>query len=99
MNFGLKPDIVTTAKGLGGGLPLGATILGNKVQNTLTPGTHGSTFGGNPVCCAGAINILQRIDNDLLSEVKQKSEYIINALKCQGNQKCYRSGFNAGNRS
>ncbi|NLM19620.1 MAG: acetylornithine/succinylornithine family transaminase [Clostridiaceae bacterium] len=81
MNFGLKPDIVTTAKGLGGGLPLGATILGNKVQNTLTPGTHGSTFGGNPVCCAGAINILQRIDNDLLSEVKQKSEYIINALK------------------
>ncbi|NLJ69848.1 MAG: acetylornithine/succinylornithine family transaminase [Clostridiaceae bacterium] len=81
MNFDLRPDIVTTAKGLGGGLPLGATILGDKVQNTLTPGTHGSTFGGNPVCCAGAINILQRIDDDLLAEVKQKSDYIINTLK------------------
>ncbi|MGB4610525.1 MAG: acetylornithine/succinylornithine family transaminase [Saccharofermentanales bacterium] len=81
MNFGLKPDIITTAKGLGGGLPLGATILGDKVQNTLTPGTHGSTFGGNPVCCAGAINILQRIDDNLLNDVKQKSQFIINSLK------------------
>lgn len=81
MNFGLKPDIITTAKGLGGGLPLGATLLGDKVKNTLTPGSHGSTFGGNPVSCAGAINILQRIDDDLLAEVKQKSEYIINAFK------------------
>lgn len=71
MNFGLKPDIITTAKGLGGGLPLGATLLGDKVKNTLTPGSHGSTFGGNPVSCAGAINILQRIDDDLLAEVKQ----------------------------
>ena len=51
MNYGIKPDIVTTAKGLGGGLPIGATLLGEKTAGVLTPGLHGSTFGGNPVCC------------------------------------------------
>lgn len=78
--FGIIPDIVSTAKGLGGGLPIGATILGEKVKDTLTAGSHGSTFGGNPVCCAGAYNIISRIDNELLSGVKQRSEYIINEL-------------------
>ena len=80
MNYGITPDIVTTAKGLGGGLPIGATLLGERVKNVFTPGSNGSTFGGNPVCCAGALNILSRIDEGLLSEVRAKSEYIINEL-------------------
>jgi len=80
MQYGLTPDIVTTAKGLGGGLPLGATMMFEKTENTLTPGTHGSTFGGNPVACAGAISILSRIDCALLAEVKAKSDYIISEL-------------------
>ena len=73
MNYGVQPDIVSTAKGLGGGLPLGATLLGEKVENTLGPGDHGSTFGGNPVCCAGALSILNRLDDDLMAEVREKS--------------------------
>lgn len=80
MNYGITPDIVTTAKGLGGGLPMGATMLGEKVQNVFAPGDHGSTFGGNPVCCAGAVNILSRIDDTLLAGVRERSEYIINEL-------------------
>ncbi len=76
MNFDLMPDIVTTAKGLGGGLPFGATLLGEKVQDVFQPGSHGSTFGGNPVCCAGALNVLSRIDDTLLSEVRAKSDWI-----------------------
>ena len=80
MNYGVKPDIFSTAKGLGGGLPLGATVLGEKVENVLTPSSHGSTFGGNPVACAGAVNILSRITDELLNEVAEKSEYIIEKL-------------------
>lgn len=80
MNYGIKPDIVTTAKGLGGGLPIGATLLGDKVKDVFTPGTHGSTFGGNPVCCAGAVNILSRIDDALLDGVKKMSKYIFDEL-------------------
>ncbi|MEE1065879.1 MAG: acetylornithine/succinylornithine family transaminase [Acutalibacteraceae bacterium] len=74
--YGFMPDIVTTAKGIGGGLPIGIAMLGEKVENVLIPGSHGTTFGGNPVCCAGACNILSRIDNELLSEVQAKSKYI-----------------------
>jgi acetylornithine/N-succinyldiaminopimelate aminotransferase len=81
MNYGITPDIVTTAKGLGGGLPLGAAMLGEKVQNVFTSGDHGSTFGGNPVCCAGAVNILSRIDDELLAGVKERSKYIIGELE------------------
>lgn len=81
MNYDILPDIVTTAKGLGGGLPLGATLLGEKVKDTFTPGSHGSTFGGNPVCCAGAVNILSRLDENLLESVKTKSAFIKNYLK------------------
>ena len=77
---GLQPDIVTTAKGLGGGLPIGACMLGEKVKDTLTPGTHGSTFGGNPVVCAGALSILKRIDEKLLADVRAKSDYIVSEL-------------------
>jgi len=76
MQYGITPDIVTTAKGLAGGLPLGCAILGEKVEITLSAGTHGSTFGGNPICAAGAVNILSRIDDELMSEVTRKSEYI-----------------------
>lgn len=74
--YDLMPDIVTTAKGIGGGLPIGVAMLGEKVENVLIPGSHGTTFGGNPVCCAGACNILSRIDDELLSEVRAKSAYI-----------------------
>lgn len=80
MNFGVTPDIVSTAKGLGGGLPIGATLLGDKVKDTLVPSSHGSTFGGNPVASAGAINIISRIDDELLSEVNIKSDYIFERL-------------------
>ncbi len=76
MNYGIMPDIFTTAKGLGGGLPIGAAVLGEKVKNVLGSGSHGSTFGGNPVCCAGAISIFSRLDSKLLNEVKEKSAYI-----------------------
>ena len=78
--YGLMPDIVTTAKGIGGGLPIGIAMLGEKVKDVLVPGSHGTTFGGNPVCCAGACNILSRIDDELLAEVKAKSEYIFEEL-------------------
>ena len=76
MTYGVQPDIVSTAKGLAGGLPLGATLLGEKVQNVLSAGTHGSTFGGNPVCCAGAINVLERLDEAMLQGVQARSAYI-----------------------
>ena len=80
MQYGVAPDIMSTAKGLGGGLPIGACLFGEKTEHTLTAGTHGSTFGGNPAVCAGALNILSRIDDALLAEVKVKSEYIKRAL-------------------
>lgn len=76
MHYGVQPDIVSTAKGLAGGLPLGATLLGKKVQDVLSAGTHGSTFGGNPVCCAGAINVLSRLDEKMLEGVEERSAYI-----------------------
>ena len=81
MQYGVLPDIVSTAKGLGNGLPLGATMLGEKVKDVLTPSSHGSTFGGNPVACAGAVSVINRIDDELLAEVNKKSEFIINSLK------------------
>lgn len=75
-NFGITPDIVTTAKGLGGGLPIGAVLFGEKLKDTVAPGTHGSTFGGNPVVAAGACSIVERIDDEFLEKVGEKSEYI-----------------------
>ena len=81
MNFGIKPDVVSTAKGLAGGLPLGATLLSEKCQNVLGFGDHGSTFGGNPVSCAAAVSILSRIDDKLLEEVRKKSAYVFDAFK------------------
>ena len=85
MKYGISPDIVSTAKGIGGGLPLGATMLFDKTENVYTPGSHGSTFGGNPVSCAGAISIIQRLNEDFLAEVEKKSQYIIETLSaCEG---------------
>ena len=81
MHFGIQPDIVSTAKGLGGGLPIGATLLSEKVQNALGFGDHGSTYGGNPVCCAGAISIISRLDEAFLAQVQEKSAYVFNALE------------------
>ncbi|MBQ9210094.1 MAG: acetylornithine/succinylornithine family transaminase [Clostridia bacterium] len=78
--YGLHPDVVSTAKGLAGGLPLGATLLSEEVQHTLGYGDHGSTFGGNPVCCAAALSVLERIDEALLAEVQGKSAYLKEAL-------------------
>ena len=81
MHYGIQPDIITTAKGLGGGLPLGATLLGEKVADVFAPGDHGSTFGGNPVCCAGAISILNRLDEQMLSRVRAKGNLVRGALE------------------
>ena len=81
MQFGITPDIVSTAKGLGGGLPIGATLMGDKVQSVLGPGDHGSTYGGNPVCCAGALSVVNRIDDKLQAEVREKSAYVFSALE------------------
>lgn len=75
-HYGIIPDVVSTAKGLGGGLPIGACLFGDKTKDTLTPGSHGSTFGMNPVVAAGALNVVSRIDDKLLSDVTRKGEYI-----------------------
>ncbi|MCL1951607.1 MAG: aminotransferase class III-fold pyridoxal phosphate-dependent enzyme [Oscillospiraceae bacterium] len=79
--YNLSPDMVSTAKGLAGGLPLGATLFGARTAQTLTPGSHGSTFGGNPACCAGALHVLECLDAALLSEVREKSAYIRASLE------------------
>ena len=95
--YGITPDIVTTAKGLGGGLPIGAVLFGEKLQDTMTPGSHGSTFGGNPVVAAGACSIVERIDDDFLSEVQRKSEKIRTALaKVKGVQSISGMGLMLG---
>ena len=81
MNYGVQPDVFTTAKGLGGGLPIGACVIGEKAKDVLKAGDHGSTFGGNPVCAAGAVSIFERLDTELLEGVKSKSEYIVSQLQ------------------
>ena len=81
MHAGLHPDVVSTAKGLGGGLPIGACLIGEKAQNVLGPGDHGSTFGGNPAVCAGAVSIVSRVTDELLEQVRTKGEMILETLK------------------
>ena len=76
MHYGVTPDVVTTAKGLGGGLPIGACILGEKAQNVLGFGDHGSTYGGNPIASAGACNVVSRIDDALMAEVAEKGALV-----------------------
>jgi len=79
-HYGVTPDILTTAKGLGGGLPIGATLFFERAHGTLTAGLHGSTFGANPISCAAACHVLDRIDDSLLAEVKAKSAYVFDTL-------------------
>ena len=81
MHAGIMPDVVSTAKGLGGGLPIGATMMAEKAAGVLVAGDHGSTFGGNPIAAAGACSILSRVDDALLSDVAEKSAYIISRLE------------------
>ncbi len=97
MHYGIKPDVFTTAKGLGGGLPIGACVVGEKAQNTLGFGDHGSTYGGNPVACAGALSVFERLDEKLLAQVKYKSQYIFDELsKCDGVESVTGMGFMIG---
>lgn len=79
-HFNISPDIVTTAKGMAGGLPMGAVLFGEKVKDVVTPGSHGSTFGGNPIACAGAVSIVERIDDAFLESVTEKGKYIVDKL-------------------
>ncbi|MDE6550425.1 MAG: acetylornithine/succinylornithine family transaminase [Clostridia bacterium] len=84
-HYGILPDITTLAKGLGAGLPIGAMLVGEKCADTLTFGTHGTTFGGNPVVCAGALEVLGRLDDAALKEVERKGKYIVSKLQgCSG---------------
>ena len=96
-NHNLTPDIVTTAKGLGGGLPIGATMFNEKTENVLSYGNHGSTFGGNPVACAGAISIFSRLNEKLFKRIKEKSSYIKDyLLKIKGVKDVFGEGFMIG---
>ncbi len=79
-HYGITPDIVTTAKGIGGGLPLGCVMFSEKTEKVLVAGDHATTFGGNPVATAGAEYILEKLDEDFLSEVAEKGEYIRSRL-------------------
>ena len=79
-HFGVKPDIVTFAKGIGGGLPIGGTLMGEKCCDVLQPGDHGTTYGGNPVACAGACEVLSRIDDAFLKDVEIKGRYLKSEL-------------------
>ena len=80
-NFDVQPDVVSTAKGVGGGLPLGACLIGDKVEFTLGGGDHGSTFGGNPISCAGGISIIERMNDEFFANVAKKGEYIKKELE------------------
>ena len=74
--FGIQPDLVSCAKGLGGGLPIGAVLFGEKTETVFVPGDHGSNFGGNPVVCAGAVHILNTMDEAFLQDVQKKGAYL-----------------------
>ena len=76
---GVLPDVITMAKGLGGGLPIGATIARGKAATLFTPGSHGTTFGGNPVACAAAKAVLGVVDEAFLAEVRRKGQLLISA--------------------
>ena len=79
--FDVTPDIVTFAKGIGGGLPIGGVLFGEKCCDVLKPGDHGTTYGGNPVACAGTVEVLTRIDDAFLEEVQKKSAYLKDKLQ------------------
>ena len=75
-DYGILPDVVSFAKGIGGGLPLAGIMAGAKTETVLTPGTHATTFGGNPICCAGGLSVLEQLDDALLADVKKKGAYL-----------------------
>ena len=79
--YDIKPDIVTFAKGVGGGLPIGGALFGENACDILKPGDHGTTYGGNPVACAGALEVVNRMDDDFLAEVAAKGTYIKEKLE------------------
>ncbi|HHZ05953.1 MAG TPA: aspartate aminotransferase family protein [Clostridiales bacterium] len=80
-NYGIKPDIITAAKGIGGGLPMGACLCTEKLGDVLTAGTHGTTYGGNPIACAGALEVLNRVaDDKFLNAVNEKGDYFFKKL-------------------
>lgn len=85
--FGIEPDLVSTAKGIAGGLPMGVCLFGEKTKDTMTPSSHGSTFGMNPVVAAGALSIVKRLDDEFLASVTAKGEYIRNCLSVCKNVK------------
>jgi acetylornithine/N-succinyldiaminopimelate aminotransferase len=71
-HFGIRPDLVTMAKGIGAGLPIGGILFDRSCSHVFEPGDHGTTFGGNPAVCAGGVEVLKRIDEDFLKQVAQK---------------------------
>ena len=81
MQYGLQPDVVSTAKGLAGGLPMGATLMSEKVKDVLSYGDHGSTFGGNPIAAAAALSIVERLTDEFLADVTRKSQLIRSLLE------------------
>ena len=79
--YGIRPDVVTMAKGLGGGVPIGAVLAAESCSNVLTPGTHATTFGGTPLVCAAANAVLDTVgDGQFLAQVKEKGEYLKNGI-------------------
>ena len=78
--YDILPDVMSFAKGIGGGLPLAGILAGERTESVLTPGTHATTFGGNPVCCAGALSVLEQLDDALLAGVREKGEYLRSRL-------------------
>ena len=81
-NFDIAPDLITCAKGLGGGLPIGLCLCNKKLENVLQPSTHGSTFAANPVVCAGANYVIDKIsDKEFLNEVNKKGAYLREKLE------------------
>ena len=81
IQFGLQPDVVSTAKGLAGGLPMGATLMSEKVKDVLSYGDHGSTFGGNPVAAAAALSVVERLTDDFLADVTRRSRLLFSLLE------------------
>ncbi len=87
MEYGVHPDVVTTAKGIAGGLPFGAILFSSKVENTLGYGQHATTFGGNPICASAAYSVISRIDDKLLNHVREMRAFIDEKLKNNKNVK------------
>ncbi len=96
--YGLTPDIVTSAKGLGNGMPVGAVLLGDKVKDVFTQGSHGSTFGGGNLASSAVLAVLETVcDSNFLNSVKEKGDYIKERLKdVKGIKEVYNSGLMVG---